>query len=147
MSNKKEEAQNPQEGPIHVIYNDIHQLKDLLVLINDQPGHRKVILEGVPKQSNVITFQKPNEPTSAETKSESKDSPANTAPNADASSSSETDQIHLNIENVNSVDDLLDRLDEAVQNVPVEIDLETSVEKTPGICLIRNNCQLSLSFV
>ena len=95
----------PEDEPIRISYDKVHKLEDLLALVNDQPGHRKVVLEGAPGQSNAVSLQKTTTPT-----------------NNTETPSAETDQIHVNIENIRSVDELLDRIDEAVQQVPVLIE-------------------------
>jgi len=50
-------------------------------------------------------------------------------PPSNDTSESEVDQIHVNIENITSVNDLLDRIDEAVQKVPVVIDTKPRGDK------------------
>jgi hypothetical protein len=186
------EKKPEEEEPIHIVYGDVHNIEDLLAAINDQPGHRKVVLEGAPGQSSTVSVQKSNNPPpptaspepadekedssttkkttetpssatkvektetpSSKTTAKTKETPSATTtekktetpssttkvektetpssstttakttenpPPADEASSSEVDQIHVNIENIRSVDDLLDRIDEAVQKVPVVID-------------------------
>ncbi len=56
----------------------------------------------------------------------------NPPPPNDASSS-HGNQIHVNIENVQSVDELLDRIDDAVQKVPVVIDFHPPGDKSQGL--------------
>jgi hypothetical protein len=64
---------------------------------------------------------------------EKKDSSATVKIEENAPSSPEVDQIHVNIENVESVDDLLDRIDDAVQKVPVIIDTKPRGDKKKGL--------------
>jgi len=51
-------------------------------------------------------------------------------------SSFEDDKIHVNIEGVHDLDELLDRLDDAVQHVPVIIDTKHEEEKRQGLFII-----------
>jgi len=202
------EKKPEEEEPIRVTYGDIHKIEDLLALVNNQPGHRKVELEGAPGQSTTVDVKKTTNPPPATASpgatDEDKDAPptstttakktetpsatiiekkdetpssattekktetpsativekkdekptsATTAKTVETPSSTTTakktetpssttttakttekpapsndgsapqvDQIHVNIENVQSVDDLLDRIDDAVQKAPVVID-------------------------
>jgi hypothetical protein len=210
------EKKPEEEEPIRITYGDIHKIEDLLALVNNQPGHRKVELEGAPGQSTTVDVKqtknpppataspgatdedkdasptpkttenppsttttkktetpsativekKDETPSSATTekktetpsativeKTDETPSSATTAKTVETPSSTTTakktetpssttttakttekpapsndgsapqvDQIHVNIENVQSVDDLLDRIDDAVQKAPVVID-------------------------
>lgn len=198
----KEDADNSkakEDEPIRISPGDVHNLEDLLALINNQPGHRKVVLEGAPGQSKGVsvraksisaasgappadddekgdsktttkitetpsstktaqktetpssttkvkttetptsseTTEKTETPTST-TKAKTTETPtsATTTKKTEAAhdaKSSATDQIHVNIANVQSVDELLDRVDEAVQKVPVVIDFTPHQGKDPGL--------------
>ncbi len=231
-------AEKKPEGdePIRIVHGDIHKIEDLLAAVNDQPGDRKVVLEGAPGQTSTVSVQKTNNPqpaaaspaapnenkdttttaktteTPSSTKTKEKtetpsstttaekketpsetttaaktETPAGTAkiektetpegttkkektetpsgqttakttetqsankPEAPSSttakttenpppsndpSSSERDEIHVNIENVESVDELLDRIDEAVQKAPVVIDTTPRGDKDQGLSIV-----------
>ncbi|CAF2511678.1 unnamed protein product [Rotaria sp. Silwood2] len=138
---KKTEVKAAEEEPVRIPYGDVHQLKDILALVNDQPGHRKVVLEGAPKQSSSATIKKsnnsPSATTSPVTTNEQKDlstkeKPTENQPSSNDTSSSKADQIHINIDNIQCVDNLLDRVDDAIQNVPVVIDVESHIDKAPS---------------
>ncbi|CAF1009666.1 unnamed protein product [Adineta ricciae] len=189
-ANAEAEKKPAEDEPIRVKFNEVHNMEDLLGLVNNQPGHRKVVLEDAPGQSNTVSIKKnsiqsvddskdknatttvkkeetpssatkttekkeetPNsvtkttekkeetptsssttkkeetpssstkvETTSTPTSSETTVKTTDKSPQSNDASSPEGDQIHVNIENIRSVDDLLDRVDEAVQKVPVIID-------------------------
>ncbi len=180
-------AKKPEgDEPIRIVYSDIHKIEDLIAAVNNQPGHRPVVLEGAPGQSSSVSVQKSDNPPPAAATNESKDAsttvkttetpsskttaektetPSSTTiaktketpdstttvkktetpssstttakttenpPSSNDPSSPQVDQIHVNIENVQSVDDLLDRIDEAVQKAPVVIDLAPRGNKNPG---------------
>ncbi|UJR37998.1 hypothetical protein I4U23_030680 [Adineta vaga] len=57
------------------------------------------------------------------------------------------DQIHVNIEGVQNVDDLLDRIDEAVQNIPIVIETTITQEKqeTSPVTVENNNDNQNIS--
>ena len=145
----------PEEEPIRINYGDIHKLEDLLKLVNDQPGHRKVVLEGAPGQSNIVSVRTSNNPakntentteTSSTTKKTTETpSSLNTtvtkttkeqSASGDDRSSSQSDHIHVNVENLRSVEDLLDRIDDAVQHVPVFIDFTPQEKDKSGLFFI-----------
>lgn len=129
---KKTEGETPtkpDDEPIRISYDKVHKLEDLLALVNDQPGHRKVVLEGAPDQSNTVSLQKSTPSTN------------NTEKKPEASSA-QPDQIHVNIENIRSVDELLDRIDDAVQHVPIVIETtHQSTENKP-----KKDVEASLKF-
>jgi hypothetical protein len=161
--NKKVEGDKNEDEPIRINYNDIHKIEDILLQINQQPGHRKVVLEHAPNNSGSATTEKqhtsvssPLHPTGT---NENDTSPTSTTNENDDSSappksilktsqdpssmgtstktsSFQNDQIHVNIEGIQSVDDLLDRVDDAVQNVPVIIETKHVEEKRQGLLII-----------
>ncbi|CAF2109312.1 unnamed protein product [Rotaria magnacalcarata] len=146
---KKTEVDKEKE-PIHIVYNDVHQLKDLLVLVNNQPGHRKVVLEGVPKESNVTTLKITDNSSSAKSHETIKNEPEGVSTKEKSAekgscsadkSSSKSDLIHVNIENIESVNDLLNRIDDAVENIRVVIDTESPTDKTPDVSKSNDKSQ------
>ncbi|CAF3394260.1 unnamed protein product [Rotaria socialis] len=146
---KKTEVETEKE-PIHITYNDVHQLKDLLALVNNQPGHRKVVLEGVPKKTNVITLTKTDNSSTAKFPETTKNEPEDVSTkeksveNGSCSvdkSSSKSDLIHINIENIENVNDLLNRIDDAVENIRVVIDTESPTDKTPDVSKSNDKSQ------
>lgn len=120
--------QSKADEPIRIVYGDIHCIEDLLDQLNDQPGDRKVVLEGAPDQSSTVSLKKstshPDEEktTVTSTKKETTSTPEDTT----------DDQIHVNIDDIRSVDDLLNRVDEAVQHTPVVIDIKPQASKPSG---------------
>ena len=140
VNNSKQDASKGQSSstnqqpkadePIRIVYGDIHCIEDLLDKLNDQPGSRKVVLEGAPDQSNTVSVKKstsnPNpeeeKTTVVSTKKETTSTPEDTA----------EDQIHVNIDDIRSVDDLLNRVDDAVQHTPVVIDMKPQEKKQAG---------------
>jgi hypothetical protein len=238
---KKPDDKPKGDEPIRVPYGDMHKIEDLLALVNNQPGKRKVVLEGAPAQANsgaaqkssnpppagaspaanndkpdsattekktetpsASTTEKKTEGPSATTTEKKTDAPSASStekktetpsasstekktetpsasttekktetpsaastekktetpsatttvkqtatpsstkttekttekqPAANDSSPTEQDQIHVNIQDVKSVDDLLDRIDQAVQKVPIVIDT-TPRDKNQGLFII-----------
>ncbi|CAF0721617.1 unnamed protein product [Adineta steineri] len=153
VATSESEDENEDE-PIRINYNDIHRIEDLLLLIHKQPGNRNVVLENAPDDS--VLVQKNTNQTSTVSPSTSKENeipPIPTTPNEDddplapqrsilkssqdpSSSSTSTktasfdnDQIHVDIEGVQNLDNLLERIDNAVENVPVIIDTKPEGEK------------------
>jgi len=148
VEDKKEE-----DEPIRLNYNEIHNMEDLLRKVNQQPGKRKVVLEDVPGNSSSITVQKqanppPTTPPTSTTSSENDDSSEprksilktsqdpSSLDTSTKTSSFQDDQIHVNIEGVQSVDGLLDRIDDAVEEVPVMIDTKSQGEKRQGLLFV-----------
>ena len=140
VNNSKQEAsktdssstnQQPKaDEPIRIVYGDIHCIEDLLDKLNDQPGGRKVVLEGAPDQSSTVSFKKstsnPNPDEEKTTVVSTKKDPASTPEDT------AEDQIHVNIDDIRSVDDLLNRVDDAVQHTPVVIDVKPQDKKQAG---------------
>ncbi|CAF1608227.1 unnamed protein product [Adineta ricciae] len=129
-----------QEGkendePIRIDYNEIHTIEDLLARVYKQPGSRKVILENAPDDDESVLIETKTSstepadpPTTSNDNDESSGPPKSILKTSQDPSSLDTstkvssfqdDQIHVNIEGVQSVNELLDRVDEAVQSVPV----------------------------
>jgi hypothetical protein len=148
VEDKKEE-----DEPIRLNYNEIHNIEDLLRKVDQQPGKRKVVLEDVPGNSSSITVQKqanppPTTPPTSTTSSENDDSSGlrksilktsqdpSSLDTSTKTASFQDDQIHVNIEGVQSVDGLLDRIDDAVEEVPVMIDTKSQGEKRQGLLFI-----------
>jgi len=132
-------------------YKDLHNIEDILLKINKQPGHRKIILENAPGSSISVTVQKRTSTTAPSTSTISNENNDSSGPpksilktSQDPSSlntstkraSFEDDQIHVNIEGIQSLDDLLDRLDDVVQHVPIVIDTKPHGEKRQGLLFI-----------
>ncbi len=192
---KISQAKAEEEEPIRIAYGDVHKIEDLLGLVNDQPGHRRVVLEGAPGTSSTGSIKKTSNPPPAgaaptgndekqgSTTTKTTETPSGTEtakkiktpsativakttetpsstttvqktetppsstttkakttgnppPPSNDASSSHTNQIHVNIENVQSVDELLDRIDEAVQKVPVVIDFHPPGDKNQGLFIL-----------
>jgi hypothetical protein len=152
--NKAENDPNKSENkdePIRLNYNDIHKIADVLLKIDREPGNRKVVLENAPEntgsgnsqeQTNTYPTAAPTTPTGSVETDDSSGPPKSilkTSQNPSSlatstrTSSIQDDQIHVNIEGIHNVDDLLDRLDDAVQNAPVVIDTKPSGEKRKGL--------------
>ena len=138
---QKANPQSKDDEPIRIVYEEIHCIEDLLAKVNDQPGSRKIVLEGAPDESKTVSLEKSTEDGTQEKTTVSKTSktsaPAPQAPNASKEEDStpddpNADQIHVNIDNIRSVDDLLDRIDSAVQKVPVVIDNKPQAKKAAG---------------
>ncbi|CAF0727576.1 unnamed protein product [Adineta steineri] len=153
VATSESEDENEDE-PIRINYNDIHRIEDLLLLIHKQPGNRQVVLENAPDDS-VLVQKNTNQSSAAppSTYKENEIPPIPTTPNEDddplapqrsilkssqdpSSSSTSTktasfdnDQIHVDIEGVQNLDNLLERIDNAVENVPVIIDTKPEGEK------------------
>ena len=188
-STSESQAKDPNNEPIRIKHGDVHKIEDLLLLVNNQPGDRRVILDDAPNQSTSIsiqkksgttteqgpdsktTIQKAETPTGATeetpdskttvqktetpggttkekteetpdskttikktetpegtTKEKTEETPAGTTKEETKSvqqpavDDGEPDQIHVNVDNLESVDDMLDRIDDAVKNTPVIID-------------------------
>ncbi|CAF0916881.1 unnamed protein product [Rotaria sordida] len=148
----KEEQVEDKEEPIHIEYNEIHTIGDLLGKVSHEQGNRKVILENEPGNSNSITAEKPtnsssitfptsknpnndddsddDDDTSTATKSILKKSQDPSSLDTTTKTLSfQDDQIHVNLENVQNLADLLDCVDDAVQQVPVVIDTKSQEKK------------------
>lgn len=131
-----------EEEPIRLDYNEIHSIEDILLKIQDQPGHRSVILDNEPTSDfDSLSAQKTTEQASTASEILTKSDKAvnlstsskTILKNKKAPSSCPSDQIHLDIENVHSVGDLLDRIDDAVQHAPVLIDAKSHKKKRRGL--------------
>ncbi|CAF0975991.1 unnamed protein product [Adineta ricciae] len=148
---KRPAEASDQEGkendePIRIDYNEIHTIEDLLARVYKQPGSRKVILENAPDDDESVLIEKKtsstepaNPPTTSNDNDESSGPPKSILKTSQDPSSLDTstkvssfqdDQIHVNIEGVQSVNELLDRVDEAVQSVPVVLK-KTSTQGKP----------------
>lgn len=151
MGEKKEDQKTENdEEPIRLNYNEIHNMEDILRKIDNQNAHRKVVLENAPNNSSSINVKVQSNPSStapltSKISNENDDSsgpPKSILKTSQDPSSLDTstkvssfqdDQIHVNIEGVQSLDDLLDRVDDAVHTVPVIIDSKSQGEKRQGL--------------
>jgi hypothetical protein len=161
---QKQEQKKGEEEPIRIKHNEIYKIEDLLQVLNNASGSRKVVLDDAPDNTDSGTVQKQTNPTAttapqSSTFSNEKDvsSTANnenddpsappksilkTSQNPSSldtstrTSSLQDDQIHVNIEGIASVDELLDRIDDAVQHAPVVIDGKPQSEKRQGLFVI-----------
>ncbi len=82
---------------------------------------------------NSTTKAKTTETPSATKTEEKTETKTENPPSSNDTTSSEGDQIHVNIDNVQSVDELLDRIDDAVKKVPVVIDTKPRENKDKGL--------------
>ncbi len=82
---------------------------------------------------NSTTKAKTTETPSATKTEEKTEIKTENPPSSNDTTSSEGDQIHVNIDNVQSVDELLDRIDDAVKKVPVVIDTKPRENKDKGL--------------
>ena len=138
-----------EQEPIRINCSDIRTIEDLLEKVNEQPGSRKLTLENLPDNAATVKVQKRNSsvnsvPTQQPNAQETSDAP--TAPKSilktshDPSSSDtstktasfQDDQIHLRLDGVHNVNELLDRVDDKVQHLPVIIDGQPHGDKRQG---------------
>ena len=129
-------AQNPEatdekreDDPIRLNYLEIKSIGDILLKINDQPGNRRVVLENAPN------------PNTAENKDAAASGPKSILKSSQDPSSTDTstkvaalddNEIHVDLAGVQKLDDLLDRIDETVAQVPVVIETDPREEKKEG---------------
>lgn len=120
------DSQDQDDEPIRIDYNEIHKLEDLLLKLENQPGHRQVILENAPQTPETSNAPKQDNPffgPSSQTSNPSSVNDSDDAPpksilktSQDPSSldtltkiaSFQDDNIHVNIETVQDADDQSD---------------------------------------
>ena len=161
---QKQEQKKGEEEPIRIKHNEIHKVEDLLQVLNNASGNRKIVLDDAHDNTDSGTAQKQINPPpttaprsstglhdkdmSSTTTNENDDPSAppksilKTSQNPSSldtstrTSSLQDDQIHVNIEGIASVDELLDRIDDAVEHTPVVIDEKPQGEKRQGLFFI-----------
>ena len=141
--------QKDEQEPIRINCNDIRTIEDLLEKVNEQPGSRKLTLENLPNNAETLTMQKRNSsvnPVVTKQSNVGETTDALTAPKSvlktshDPSSSDtstktasfQDDQIHLKLDGVHNINELLDRVDDKVQHLPVIIDGGPQENKRQG---------------
>lgn len=151
---KPQSDEKKDDEPIRIDYNEMHTIQDLLRAIHRQPGGRQIVLENAPDDPHSAAAQPNTKDTSPAPKNadESHETPASDAEgppvppksilktSQDPSSldtstkiaSLKDDQIHVNIEGVRCMDDLLTRIDEAVQRAPLVIETKPPAQKRTG---------------
>lgn len=130
---EKPDETNPEE-PIRFHRGDVHTIEDLLVKVNNQPGSRKVVMEKsseTPTSPSGTTSDNEEGPTAPKSILKTSQNPSSMETST-KTASFEDDQVHVNVEGVKSVDELLDRIDDTVQQVPVVISPSASEEKKQG---------------
>ncbi|CAF0802852.1 unnamed protein product [Rotaria sordida] len=122
----KEEQVEDKEEPIHIDYNEIHTIGDLL----EKPTNSSSTTLPTSKNPNNDDDGDDDDDTSTATKSILKKSQDPSSLDTTTKTLSfQDDQIHVNLENVQNLGDLLDCVDDAVQQVPVVIDTKSQEKK------------------
>ena len=149
VEKKPSADQKHEQEPIRINCNDIHTIEDLLEKVNEQPGSRKITLENLPDSAGMVKIPKRNSSVNPDLTKQPNAQETSDAPTAPKSilktshdpSSSDTstktasfqdDQIHLRLDGIHNVSELLDRVDDKVQHLPVLIEGQPQGDKRQG---------------
>ncbi|CAF4272783.1 unnamed protein product [Rotaria sp. Silwood2] len=147
---EEEDDDDDDDEPIRIDYNEVHTIEDLLLKVDNKRGSRKVVLENESDDSNSITVKKSTDQSSTilPTSTTSNDNDDKSTPmksilktSQDPSSldittkisSFQDDQIHVNLQSVQNIGDLLDSIDDAVQHTPIIIHAKRQEKKRQAI--------------
>ena len=127
-SSSEIDTKNENE-PIRLNYSEIQKIGDILEKINDQPGNRRVLLENAPDTKS--TTEKKDTAAAPKSILKSSQDPSS-AETSTKVSEVDDNEILVDVAGVQKLDDLLDRIDETVEKLPVAIETSPNEAKKEG---------------